>query len=114
LLVLPVPLPVTVVEVNRPVTSETPTNRSATFDVLMVVVMTSCQTPDGPTFEATQGAELVLAQTVTVLTAAAALELGAERAGSLIADGWSFWSAHPTHREPATARAAVAIRECLH
>jgi len=80
-LVLPFPLPLTCVEVYRPVTSEVSTKRSATFEVLIVVDMMLCQTPVGMVCEpcATHGARLLeFAQTVTVVICAVAFELCAE------------------------------------
>jgi hypothetical protein len=75
-LVLPLPLPLTVVDVNRPVTSDASTKRSAMLEVLIVVDMTLSQVPLGVVLALVQGALELLAQTVTVLMAAAALELG--------------------------------------
>ena len=80
-LVLPFPLPLTWVEVYRPVTSEVSTKRSATFEVLIVVDMMLCQTPVGMVCEpcAIHGAILLeFAQTVTVVICAVAFELCAE------------------------------------
>src|SRR5918912_4576955 len=71
----PVLFPFTAVYVYRPVTIDASTNRSLTFEVLIVVFITSCQTPWGTTSAVVQGALLPLAQTVTVLIAAAAFEL---------------------------------------
>src|SRR4051812_10007649 len=70
-LVLPVPFPLTDVEVYRPVTSEGETKRSAIEDVLMLAVMTSTQPLLHDAF-----VSLLLGQfTETVLIAAVAFEL---------------------------------------
>ena len=77
-LVLPFPLPFTCVDVYSPVTNEASTNRSATFEVLMVVDMMLCQTPVGMVCDPARihGARLLeFAQTVTVVICAVAFEL---------------------------------------
>jgi hypothetical protein len=71
-LVLPEPLPFTCVDVYRPVTKDGDTNRSATFDVLMVVFITLAH----PVEHVVLAVVLLLGhETETVFIAAVAFEL---------------------------------------
>src|SRR5438128_1106243 len=71
-LVVPLPLPLTVVDVKRPVTRDGDTKRSAMFDVLIVADMTLTQ----PVSQAPVVVVLLGQETETGLMAAVAFELG--------------------------------------
>src|SRR5690349_8468885 len=102
--VLPVPLPLTVVDVNRPVTSDVSTKRLVVAEAVRVAVMTSCHTPVGVLDDDWQGALELLAQTVTVWMAAVALLLAVAVAVAVTSPPSPTWPAQPapsatTHRQ---------------
>src|SRR5690349_15728469 len=111
----PLPFPLTDVDVYRPVIIEASTKRSLTFDVLIVVDITSCQTPWRTTSAVVHGALLVLAHTVTALIAAAAFELAvraSEGRSPVPSSPTEPWQPSPQATTPTIKRLLNSCRLC--
>jgi hypothetical protein len=107
---VPLPLPFTVVDVNRPVMSDVSMNRSVTAEAVILALMTSCHTPTGAVPALMQGVLELLALTVTVVMAAVALLLASDFVLTVPSPGTSSLAAQPAPSTIARQVAAILVK----